>query len=220
MNEPLEAVVFDMDGVLVDSEPLWRRAEVRIFRSVGLALEEADCFATQGLRVDEVVKFWRARNDWGVPDDRVVADRIIEAVIQEISHSARALPGVHDALACCRAMGLALGLASSSSLAIIQAVLARLDLESAFSIIASAESETFGKPHPAVYLTTLRQLGVGATRSVAIEDSIPGVIAAKAARMRCVAVPEAEMRNDQRFGIADVRLDSLNALDASVLSAL
>jgi len=86
-------------------------------------------------------------------------------------------------------------------------VLAALDLGEAFEVVHSAEDEPYGKPHPGIYLTAAERLGVDPVACVAIEDSVAGVVAAKAARMAAVAVPED--RGDPRFGIADAVLDSL-----------
>ena len=111
-------------------------------------------------------------------------------------------------------MQLKVALASSSAYRVIRAVVERLGLADAFDLIYSAEEEEYGKPHPGVYLTTAHRLGVAPTRCLAVEDSLNGVLAAKAARMKCVAIPEAEARHDPRFAIADTVLDSLNGFDA------
>ncbi len=99
------------------------------------------------------------------------------------------MAGVEESIAMAKAEGLALGLATSSAPPLIEAVLARLGLGDAFAVIHSAIDEDFGKPHPAVFLTTARLLGVEPAECVAIEDSVAGVRSARAAGMRVIAVP-------------------------------
>jgi sugar-phosphatase len=111
-------------------------------------------------------------------------------------------------------------LASSSAYRLIRAVTERLGLADSFDCVYSAEEEEYGKPHPGVYLTAARRLGVAPTQCLAVEDSFNGVLAAKAARMKCVAVPEPAQRRDPRFCIADVVLDSLAGVGVEVWRAL
>ena len=115
-----------------------------------------------------------------------------------------------------RSLGLKVAVASSSSEELIAAALDRLGLRG-LDAVRSAAPETYGKPHPAVLLSTARELGLDPTACVVLEDSLNGVIAAKAARMRCVAVPEADQLEDPRFAIADVRLPSLERLAPEAL---
>jgi sugar-phosphatase len=204
----VSAFIFDLDGLLIDSEPLWRRAEIEVFGRHGLHLGEEQCLETTGLRIDEVVRHW------GQPAEAAaeIVDRVIELVRVEGSPKPFAVESVREA----RRRTEKLALASSSPERLIEATLGKLGIRDVFDAVVSASSEPYGKPHPGVYLTTAARLGgVAPTECVAIEDSLNGVIAAKAARMRCVAVPE---RADARFAIADVVLSSLAGL-AAVLDA-
>jgi mannitol-1-/sugar-/sorbitol-6-/2-deoxyglucose-6-phosphatase len=207
------AVIFDMDGLLIDSEPLWRRAEIEVLATVGLRLEEADCARTTGLRIDEVVAFWQRQRPWATPSPAVVAGRIVDRVIELVEAEGVLLPGAVAALDFFAVRGLPLGLASSSPWRLIEAVLTCFGLRARFEGVCSAEGMAKGKPDPAVYLEAARRLGHAPSVCVAIEDSVPGVLAAKAAGMGCIAVPAADERDDPRFGRADARLDSLEQLD-------
>ncbi|HEV2862122.1 MAG TPA: HAD-IA family hydrolase, partial [Pyrinomonadaceae bacterium] len=100
------------------------------------------------------------------------------------------------------------------------AVTERLGLAGEFEVAYSAEEEEYGKPHPGVYLTTARRLGVSPAECLAVEDSFNGVLAAKAARMKCVAVPEPAPKADPRFCIADAVLDTLEDLNEEVWQQL
>jgi sugar-phosphatase len=210
----LQAAIFDLDGLLIDSEPLWRRAEVEIFATVGLRLAEADCEVTTGLRIDEVVAFRHRERPWHPPLLEEVAARIVDRVIELVEAGGVAKPGGARAVALCAAAGLRLALASSSPEVLIHAALRRLGLDERFERVVSAQHERWGKPHPAVLLTTAERLGVPPDACVVLEDSLNGVIAAKAARMRCLVVPE---RPDPRFVLADRVLPSLLDLDRAAL---
>lgn len=210
----LEAAVFDMDGVLVDSEPLWQEAEIEVFGTVGVELSRAMCEETMGLRIDEAVAHWHRRTPWDGPSQPEIADRVVAGVAARIAERGEPLPGVREALDACRRRGLRLALASSSPMPLIGAVLERFDLAGTFEVVVSADGEPYGKPHPGIYLTAADRLAVAPTACVAIEDSLNGVIAAKAARMRAVAIPLDPA--DPRFGVADAVLTSLADLDGAL----
>lgn len=206
------ALIFDMDGVLIDSEPLWRRAEIEIFGSVGLRLVEADCFKTQGLRIDEAVAYWFERHPWDGKPCAQVADEIVSRMVKLIHAEGEPMDGVRESLAAADAQGWRLGLASSSSARLIATVLDRFEMDSVFESTRSAENEAEGKPAPDVYLATAREMGIAPEHCVAIEDSPNGMKSALAAGMRCIAVPDPELRDDPRFESATHRISSLAAL--------
>ena len=103
---------------------------------------------------------------------------------------------------------------------IIEAVLTRIGLQDDFDVLQSAEHEPYGKPHPAVYIECARRLGVAPTACLALEDSPAGVLAAKAAKMKCIAIPPHELRDDSRYCIADLQLDSIEQFGADTVAAL
>lgn len=213
----MKVAIFDMDGLLIDSEPLWRQAERRVFRTVGVDLTDAMCHETQGLRSDEVVAYWYRRFPWtGKSRERVGAE-LIEAVIRLIVDAGEALPGVYDALSALRVSGLRLGLASSSPPRLIEAVVRKLGIEHCFAAMCSAVDHERGKPDPAVYLAAASRLEVAPAECVAFEDSVPGVRSAKAAGMRVVAVPAPSQYADPAFDIADWKLHSLADFSPALL---
>lgn len=211
----LRAVIFDMDGLLIDSEPLWVRAEIEVFGAAGVLLTEEDCARTKGLRVDDVVDYWRAHRGLGRRAAEI-EEQLVARVAELVAAEGRALAGVDAALGAAREGGRRIALASSSPTPIIGAALDRLGIAGAFDVVQSAEDEPRGKPHPGIFLRTAERLGASPVDCVVLEDSLTGVIAAKAARMGCVAVPFDHPDHDVRFALADVAVGSL----AEVTSAL
>jgi sugar-phosphatase len=211
------AVIFDMDGLLIDSEPLWVRAEREVFAEVGVNLSEEDCARTKGLRVDDVVLYWHALYGFKGVSPHEVEQRLVLRVIELVREEGRALPGVREALSA-SSSEYRVALASSSPTAIIEATLERLGLRESFAVVQSAENEPFGKPHPAIFLRTAERLEVSPLECVVIEDSMNGVIAAKAARMGCIAVPFDHPNHEARFALADVVIPTLVEVTPALLA--
>ncbi len=214
------AAIFDMDGLLIDSEPLWRIGEIAVFAGVGLELDEAMCRQTMGMRIDEAVDYWYGRHPWQGKSRAQVGREIIEAVGTAVAESGEPMPGVREVLALFRDAGWRIGLASSSPPALIRAVVGRLDIEDYFAVLCSAADEEFGKPHPGVYLSAARALGVAPGACLAFEDSVAGVESARAAGMTVVAVPEAALRGDPRLHGAHAELASLRDFSPALLAEL
>lgn len=180
-----------------------------VFRSLGVPLTREMCRQSVGLRLDAVVRQWYAAFPWpGAPPAEVEAS-ILGLVSRLIVERAVPMPGAVELIERLHDAGLALGVASSSPLALIRTVLDRLGVTGRFAVLHSAENEAEGKPDPAVYLTAIGMLGVVAAQCVAFEDSRRGVLAAKRAGATVVAVPEPSDANDPAFAVADLVLASL-----------
>ncbi|EGM3441765.1 hexitol phosphatase HxpB [Salmonella enterica] len=212
------AAIFDMDGLLIDSEPLWDRAELDVMASLGVDITRRhELPDTLGLRIDMVVDLWFAQQPWSGPDRQEVTNRVIARAITLIEETRPLLPGVREAVALCKAQGLLVVLASASPLHMLEKVLTMFELRDSFDALASAEKLPYSKPHPQVYLDCAAKLGVDPLTCVALEDSVNGLIAAKAARMRAIVVPAEENQHDPRFALANVKLNSLTELTAAHL---
>lgn len=208
----VNAVIFDMDGLLLDSEDFWQHSEFTQFSALGVPLTLADTKKTVGWRCDYVVRYWYEQAPWQGPTQGEVADAIIDGVIAQIKSKGRLLPGAQHAIELCKQLGLPVALATSSNHRMMRETLRHFGLLSLFDATCSAEFLPYAKPHPQVYLNAAEALGIAPTNCLALEDSVTGVIAAKAARMKCIAVPEHANFNDPRYAIADYKLASLTEL--------
>lgn len=214
------AVIFDMDGVIIDSEFLWRESERECFAKVGIALSEIDFVDTMGTRIDETVEYRFQQHPWkGIPKEVVTQD-IVDTVIKMIKERGHMLPGVGEAFACCRDMDLPIAIASSSSKRVIDVVLHTLGLQEYIDGIFSAQHVAQGKPAPDVYEYAAEGLGVKPENCIAIEDSPHGLSAAVAAGMKTVAVPNPFVKDRNAFAEANVVLDSLEQFDKTLIQKL
>lgn len=215
-----KTILFDMDGILINSEPLWKIAEIEAFAKVGLNTKETDFAESVGLRIDEVVQIWHDKVKWTNKTVKEVEDDIVNIVIREIYKQGEEMEGVTKLLKDLKSKGFKIGLATSSYQRIIDAVLDKLNIKDYFDVIHSAEHEKFGKPHPAVFMTTANLLGVKCSDCLVFEDSLNGVISAKAARMKVVAVPEACNGANPKLIVADLILNSLTEFDIENIDEL
>lgn len=208
----IDAVIFDMDGVLIDSEPLWKVAEIAAFKSVGIHLEIADLEITVGLRIDEVVNYWFGQKPWSGKTTNDVVELIMHEMVRLIYEKGQPLTGVLEALQFFKNQGIKVGLATSSYQILLDTVLAKLSISDFFDFTLSAENLPYGKPHPEVYLLVAKKLNVSPENCLVIEDSLNGVISGKAAKMTVIAIPEKSHNFDERLKLADYVMDDLNAV--------
>jgi len=207
------AAIFDMDGLLIDSEPLWQDAEIAVYAPYDVPVTRELCRATAGRRIDEVLTLWHGRFDWqGPPLDEMVK-RVLAEVTRRILEHGKALPGVHETMRLLRDAGLKLAIASSSPPPLIQAVVEKLGLDNYLELTHSGIHEARGKPDPAVFLTTAEKLGSEPKNCLVFEDAPAGVTAGKAAGMTVIAVPSVFEPDHPDIQAADQVLNSLLAFE-------
>lgn len=204
-----DAVIFDMDGVLIDSEPLWKIAMEEVFHSFGSFLTKQDFQKTVGLRLDEVIHFWHQHEGWTNVSPEEVEQQIVLKMIELIRANPIALTGVLETLTFLKGRKIKIGLATSSYEVLINTVLRELNIKEYFDVTHSAEHEEYGKPHPAVYLTVAERLNVKPIRCLVIEDSLNGIISAKAARMKVVCIPEKTHHVEPKLILADHQFETM-----------
>ena len=207
----IEAVVFDLDGVLLQSEEVWDAVREDYVRERGGRYDAEVQRAMMGMSAPEWSAYLHA--EAGVPDDadtinRDVVERMLEAYRRELP----LLPGAAEAVRR-TAAAFPLGLASSSNREIFEAVLELAGLSGCFRATVSSEEVARGKPAPDVYLEAARRLGIEPEACAAVEDSHAGIASAKAAGMRVIAIPNnAYPPGKEALDLADVRLASLDQL--------
>lgn len=220
----IAGVIFDMDGTLIDSEPIWRIAEIAAFELVRISLTE-DMLAehTAGMRNDEVVSYWfnyfgKKNNE----DAKKVQDAILEKVKEliKIDGKKRALPGLDYIFHFFEKKNIPIALASSSPADIIEVTLEAIGINDKFKIKRSAELEAYGKPNPAVFIHTAKEMNIAVENILVFEDSLNGTLAAKSAKMKCVSLPADHDFERPQFAIADLKLKSLLDFDEIIFNKL
>jgi HAD superfamily hydrolase (TIGR01509 family) len=212
----IDAVIFDMDGVLLDSEPLHDEVARAVLAECGVTTVSPDLY----VGMTTLDSFTVICREFALSQDPAELDaRYAARVIPLLRARARPLPGVPDVPRALRARGLRLAVASSSRMDVIEATLDGLGVGGLFDAIVSAVDVPRGKPAPDVFLEAARRLAVPPETCVVIEDSERGVQAARAAGMRCVAIPCSVTRAHDFHG-ATLVLDGLPALlDCDLLAA-
>ena len=208
-----EAVIFDMDGVLIDSEPIWHSVEKDIFLRENVVITEEMCVKAQGRKSEHVIDEWKEMFPTLKLSSKEYALEIENEVKKRISQSGEPIFGVLKALNFFKSKNLKMAVASSSKYHLIDTVVDKLNIRSFFDKIHSSEDEKFGKPQPDVFLGAAKKLGVEPQKCLVIEDSSNGVLAGKRAQMTVVAVLRGSNFENKEFDIANYKIRSLNEID-------
>jgi len=208
-----------MDGLLIDSEPLWNEAANRVFARYNIHLTPQQYESTTGLRTKEFVHWWFAHYGQSAADIDRARQSIVEEVITLVEQKGVSMPGVHYIFDFFHTRGFRIGMATSSPKELIDVVLNMLDIRNYLGAVSSADQLAYGKPHPQVYLDCATVLGASPMQCICFEDSYNGLIAAKAARMKCVVVPSPEKISDPRWNAADLKISSLADFTDDLLKA-
>jgi sugar-phosphatase len=208
------AVIFDIDGLLINSELLWNKAATEIFRQYGIQLNEAQYATTTGLRSKEFVAHWFILNDVPASEFDRAEQKIIKLALDLIDKDATLMPGIQNVFEFFINKAFKMGLATSSPTELIEWVKDKLGIRKYIHASCSAQHLPFAKPHPQVYLDCAAAMHTSPLACICFEDSYYGMIAAKAARMTCVVVPAAEDLKLEHWGAADLKLSSLQNFGA------
>jgi HAD superfamily hydrolase (TIGR01509 family) len=192
------AIIFDMDGLLVDSEIIWEEAETALMNSRGHTFGSADRSDIVGLRVDEFLDQLRIR--YRMPETlEVLVQELNDRMLELIPVRVTPHPGAEELLQYVVRNNILRAIASNSPMSIIDQTVSAQGWEHIFQVRCSGDDEVQGKPAPDVYLSAARRLGVDPTQCLALEDSVNGARAVVAAGMTCFAVPDPSHSNPARF---------------------
>jgi HAD superfamily hydrolase (TIGR01509 family) len=211
-----DAVIFDLDGLLLESEQVWNASKHRLTEERGGTWRPEAEHDMLGMSSPEWSRYMHER--LGLPlTPEEISNEVVRLMVESYERELPLLPGADEAV---RRIGARwpLGLASSSNREIIDAVLARTGWDGLFAVTLSSEEVERGKPNPDVYLEAARRLGAEPGRCVAVEDSSAGIGSAVAAGLGVVAVPnEAYPPDPEMLARANVVLDSLQDLDEQAI---
>jgi HAD superfamily hydrolase (TIGR01509 family) len=212
----IDAVIFDMDGVLVDTEHLWDEVREALTEEWGGRYTPEAQEAMMGMSSVEWSRYLHETVGLREPPDVINAE-VVRRMLARYEVDLPVVPGAVESVTQLAEQGLGLALASSSNRELIDAVLRHLDLTASFDVTVSSEDVPRGKPAPDVYLEAARRLGVEPARCAAVEDSASGIRAAHAAGMRVIAYPNRHYPPPaDALGLADVVLDSVAELGGAV----
>lgn len=205
----MQAVIFDMDGTLIDSEPIWKEAEKQVFSSVGVQVSENLSAYTASMTTREVTEFWFKRFPWSGKSLHQVENEVIDRVATLITEKGKPMDGVEEILHFFQKRNFKIGLSTNAPTRLIPVVLEKLNISKFFLGASSSENEIQGKPHPAVYLSTIKKLNADPKKCIAFEDSLSGVISASRAKLKTVIVHPQTDFTDKKYEIAQMKLRRL-----------
>jgi mannitol-1-/sugar-/sorbitol-6-/2-deoxyglucose-6-phosphatase len=215
----IDTVIFDMDGLLLDTEPLWGKSMLQVAEKHNIPITPQKFKETTGLRIYEVTDHWAMHYPWEGRSSREVAEEILDDIIASSKSHASVLRGVEQTLQMLREHKFKIGLATSSPTRMVGELVDHFGLTKYFDEITSADVVELGKPHPAVFLHCAAVLGAKPAHCLVLEDSVNGMIAGKAARMKVVVIPDEMHFDDPRFTLADAKLKSMEDLDLDMIKA-
>jgi HAD superfamily hydrolase (TIGR01509 family) len=218
LSVQVQAVVFDLDGVLIDSEQLWDDVREQLARERGGRWHERAQKDMMGMSSTEWSRYMHDVIGLAEPPEEINAE-VVRRLLVRYRTSLPLLPGAVEAVER-MARRWPLGLASSSNREVIDAVLETAGIAAHFRATVSSEEVSRGKPAPDVYLEAARRLDVEPGRCAAVEDSHNGIRSAHAAGMRVIAIPNAHYPpSDDALALADIDLQSLEQLTVDRVSA-
>lgn len=214
----IRAVIFDMDGVMIDSEPLWEKTERILLGRRGIDYNPPYRDKIVGLNQNDSGKL--LKETFNLPETvKELLEERVEILLRLYENELELVPGLLPLLKELKESGFLLALASSSPYRVIKFVLDKFSLNEFFRVVVSGDFVELGKPNPDIYLHTAKELGIYPSECVVIEDSINGLKSGKAAGMHCIAVPDKRL-NQREFQIADLILDRLDKVNTEVIRNL
>ena len=216
MPQPFRAVIFDLDGVLADSEPWWNEIDAKLLAEHGVTYRGEYHRNVLGVSYRLAVEFYKKAFGLAVPSDEMMQRRG-EIAVDFFANRVGIFPSTRPVLQELRQMNLHLAVATSSLSASARPFLARHGLTAFFEAVITGEEVEHGKPHPDIYLRAAMKLRITADACLVIEDALSGIAAAKAAKMRVAAIPDRRFVDPRDYEKeADYLLGSLSEIPALI----
>jgi len=216
----IKLVIFDMDGILIDSEPYWQTAEIEVFGKLGLQLTPEICRKYQAIKIEELIAIYHKQYHWENFDVQKTKNDLVNTVQNIVKQKGKAMKGVLDVLDFLKNKKIPKAIASGSDFSLIDTVVKKLMIKDKFEFIHSGEAEKRGKPFPDIFLTVANYFDLTPEQCLVIEDSVNGVKAALAAGMKVIAIPEKEQSDNYVFKNADYVLKDLSEFTENIFQSL
>jgi len=216
-EDKLEAVLWDLDGVIADTGPYHCRAWQDVFGKRGVNFTEDDFKRHFGQRNDTIIRSTLGGSISPEEFDTIAAEKE-ENYRRRVAGNIKPLPGAIELIRALREHGLKVAIASSAPMENIQLIIRGLGIDDCFQAIVWGREVAEGKPSPEVFMLAARKLGVEPRDCVVIEDAVAGVAAAKSAAMKCLAVTNSHSRNSLQE--ADLIVDTLEVISVRHLAGL
>ncbi|MDR0217816.1 MAG: hexitol phosphatase HxpB [Enterobacteriaceae bacterium] len=208
----MKAVIFDMDGVLINSEPLWKKSGMQVLNHYGVPITYDEMFSMTGIPVPGMIdRACQLHNKNDVDKSKIEKDffnKGVESIITEKP----LMDGVVECLELLTKKNIKIAIASASPLPFLLKIVEQCGIADYFYYISSAENMPYNKPHPMVYLNAAEKLNVSPKECIGIEDSKTGMIAVKAASMKCVVVPNKIEYDHAYWDLSDWKIKTLKEL--------
>lgn len=215
----IQAVIFDMDGVLIDSEPMWQQAELEVFSSLGVTICPQRQQQTVGMTTKAVTAHWYQQSPWSSMSLDDAEQAVLQHVAAQIKQQGVAKKGLLPLLNQLKQAAIPTGLATNSPGFLMDTTLEKLQIRHYFNTHCSVEMVQQGKPAPDIYLLAAENLGVAPQHCLVFEDSYTGLSAAKAAGMKVIALPAVHDWHLEKFNLAELKLRCLSEFDLNQLSS-
>ncbi|MDP0308190.1 HAD-IA family hydrolase [Glaesserella parasuis] len=186
----IEAVIFDMDGTLIDSQPIWYQASTEFFQQNQFPVTLAEMMTLTGSPIGTLVDYVLQKYGEKEKSRTQLIEELMAYVVGKVLEAKPLMPNVKDVLSTLKQWGIKIAVASASPRNMLQGIVDSCGIAEYFDYLAFAEELEYNKPHPAVYLHAAKQLGVPTSACFAVEDSVLGMISGKAASMKTVVIPE------------------------------
>jgi len=210
----MKAVIFDMDGVIIDSEPMHTKVVLDVLSSYQVHLTPAELDRFAGMTMHSVNSALKAEYDIQAPLEEIIACEIKGMIRHTLEDPQQPIDGIREILNYLEKNRIPAAVASSSPKELVQVVVSRLELDDYFKFLLSGENVTQSKPHPEIYLQAAALLNIDPADCLVIEDSKNGTIAAKEAGMTCIGFQNLNS-GLQDLSRADIIVDTLTAIDLS-----